>query len=255
VRFPTDPFWPAALPSVALIALLAAGLAAQGDGSGVVANDAEIKRAVSVVQADPNLATEQTIKVLRWRNPTAPRTTAPASMEWLTGLGRWLDQSTRVLMWILLALGAGAIAGFLVKALNERAPITLVSSGRSVPTHVQELDIRPETLPDDVGLAARQLWDHGDHRAALALLYRGLLSRLAHVHQLPIRDSSTEGDCLALAVRIGTRGAAYSERLISTWQAFVYGSAATETFVVHGLCDEFSVSLDGLPASPAGDTA
>jgi hypothetical protein len=124
-----------------------------------------------------------------------------------------------------------------------------------VPTHVQDLDIRPETLPDDVGLAARQLWDQGDHRAALALLYRGLLSRLAHVHQLPIRDSSTEGDCLALAARIGARGAAYSERLITTWQACVYGSAATQTFIVHGLCDEFSLSLDRLSASPTGDEA
>ena len=70
------------------------------------------------------------------------------------------------------------------------------------PTHVRDLDIRPESLPDDIGAAARALWDRGEHRAALALLYRGLLSRLAHVHRLPIRDSSTEGDCLALAARI-----------------------------------------------------
>jgi len=255
VRLPTDPFWRAALLSVALVALPVAGVVAQGVGSSAFADDAEIARAIAHVQTDPNLATERTIKVLRWRDRTAPRTAPPPSLEWLTGFGRWLDQSARVLMWIVLALAAGGIAGFLVKSFNERVPLTLAPRSRTLPTHVQDLDIRPETLPDDVGRAARELWDRGAHRAALALLYRGLLSRLVHVHQLPIRDSSTEGDCLALAGRIGARGAAYSERLIATWQAFVYGNAATQTFVVHGLCDEFSLSLDRLPASPTGGEA
>src|SRR4029079_6929748 len=71
--------------------------------------------------------------------------------------------------------------------------------GFVAPTHVRDLDIRPESPTDDIGAAARQLWDRGEQRAALALLYRGMLSRLAHVHRVPIRDSSTEGDCVELA--------------------------------------------------------
>ena len=41
------------------------------------------------------------------------------------------------------------------------------------PSHVRDLDIRPESLPDDVGAAALALWQRGEQRAALALLYRG----------------------------------------------------------------------------------
>ena len=234
---------------LALVALLAPRVFAQDH---TVIDEAAIARATAAVKADPNLATEQTIKTLRWRNASTPQTTPPARLEWLRNLVRWVDQSARVLMWAMLAVLAATIAGFVVKTLNERTRLAPVAGGRAVPTHVQDLDIRPETLPADIGRVARQLWDGGDHRAALSLLYRGLLSRLAHVHHLPIRDSSTEGDCLTLAARLGARGGAYATRLVSTWQASVYGHAATQTPVVHGLCDDFSVSLDALAAQPAG---
>ena len=84
------------------------------------------------------------------------------------------------------------------------------------PSHVRELDIRPESLPDDIGAAALAVWERGEQRAALALLYRGLLSRLVHAHGVPIRASSTEGDCLALAQsRLAAGSAQYAARLVS----------------------------------------
>lgn len=95
------------------------------------------------------------------------------------------------------------------------------------------------------------MWDRGEHRAALALLYRGLLSRLAHVHQLPVRDSSTEGDCLALASRMESAGHDYAARLIVLWQAAVYGHFDADTAVVHALCDGFAPALD---APAAGES-
>ena len=95
---------------------------------------------------------------------------------------------------------------------------------------MQDLDIRPESLPPNIGAAARALWDRGEHRAALALLYRGLLSRLAHVHQVPVRDSSTEGDCLALCrAHLAGPGIDYAARLIVLWQAAVYGHCEADT--------------------------
>jgi hypothetical protein len=89
------------------------------------------------------------------------------------------------------------------------------------------------------------LWDRGDHRLALALLYRGLLSRLAHVHHVPIRDASTEGDCLALAVRhVPVRMYDYASRLVHTWQRYVYGRFDVQAESVYRLCDEFTAELD-----------
>ena len=112
------------------------------------------------------------------------------------------------------------------------------------PTHVQDLDIRPESLPPDIGAAARELWDRGEQRAALALLYRGLLSRLAHVYEVPIRDSSTEGDCLTLAARKLDAGRLdYATRLVRTWQRAIYGGLSIDDALVHELCAHFDIHL------------
>jgi hypothetical protein len=125
-----------------------------------------------------------------------------------------------------------------------------------MPTHVRDLDIRPESLPDDVGGAALELWERGEHRAALALLYRGLLSRLAHVHAVPIRDSSTEGDCLALAAtHLPATRAAYVERLIRVWQRAVYGNVEPTEEEFHFLGATFASALDMPAATPAVEQA
>jgi hypothetical protein len=113
------------------------------------------------------------------------------------------------------------------------------------PTHVRDLDIRPESLPAEIGAAARALWDRGEHRAALALLYRGMLSRLAHVHRVPIRDSSTEGDCLSMvASHLTQRKREYMVLLVRVWQRFVYGGEDVEPSTVYALCHDFAPALD-----------
>jgi hypothetical protein len=132
---------------------------------------------------------------------------------------------------------------------TRRAPRSTPTMG--APTHVRDLDIRPESLPDDIGAAARDLWDRGEHRPALALLYRGLLSRLAHVHHAAIRDSSTEGDCLAVAERhLAPAKFDYASRLVRVWQHAVYGAEAAEPSQVYLLCDGFAAALD--PTALAG---
>ncbi|WP_374353489.1 hypothetical protein [Chitinimonas sp.] len=68
------------------------------------------------------------------------------------------------------------------------------------------LDIRPETLPDDVADAARQHWRQGQRREALALLYRATLSRLVHQHAVQIGRAATEQECLQTAEQAQQRG-------------------------------------------------
>jgi hypothetical protein len=203
-----------------------------------------IERAVQEVKADPNLATERTIKTLRWKGSGETKPSArPAWIDWVAGFFRWLDQSARVLVWLAVGGLVGLLAFYIVRTFRawDSAP---GEAEFVAPTHVQDLDIRPESLPADIGGTARRVWDRGEHRAALALLYRGLLSRLAHVHHLPLRDSSTEGDCLALSARLEAVGRDYAARLIVLWQAAVYGHRDADTAAVYALCDGFATSLD-----------
>ena len=122
-----------------------------------------------------------------------------------------------------------------------------------MPSHVRELDIRPESLPADIGAAVRAAWLAGKQRIALSLLYRGALSRLVHSLAVPIDDASTEGDCVRLASSVlGAERIAFLRRLVGTWQLGVYGDRPPETASVLALCDDFDRML---PASaPAGVT-
>jgi hypothetical protein len=205
---------------------------------------AEIARAINIVKSDPNLATERTIRTLRWVNKADPPPPTSNSLEWLFQLMTWFAQFARTLVWVAVALLAALIVIFVLRLIRERIPATR-RTRKVTPTHVQDLDIRPESLPDNIGAATRTLWDNGDHRAALSLLYRGLLSRLVHVHSVPIRDSSTEGDTLQLtATRLTDTKRKYVTQLIRVWQHAVYGGLQPETATLYLLCDEFAPELD-----------
>lgn len=239
--------------TVLLLLATAAPLRAAGPASQVAEttqrgpNRAEVTRAIKSVEADPNLAPERTIRTLRWvtkSDPAPPDTHNP--LEWLVQLMGWFAQSARLVVWVAVALLAGLLVIFVLRLIQERAPAAKLSR-KVTPTHVQDLDIRPESLPGNIGAAARTLWDSGDHRAALSLLYRGLLSRLVHVHNIPIRDSSTEGDTLQLtAARLREDKRNYVTRLIRIWQHAVYGGQQPETGSLHVLCEEFAPALDAV---------
>jgi hypothetical protein len=208
-------------------------------------DDAEIASALDKVKKDPNLATQRTMKMLQWRDSTTKPAKRPGWWVWIVDLFRWIDQSARVLVWLVVGALAGALVYFILRLTASGRDLTFADAEFVAPSHVRDLDIRPESLPQDIGAAARELWDRGERRAALALLYRGMLSRFAHVHQVPIRDSSTEGDCLVLAAtHLPEVRAAYASRLVREWQRVVYGREETETATVYSLCDGFASALD-----------
>lgn len=222
--------------------------------AGVTPTAVEIERAMEQIRADPDVSGTRTIRTLRWRE-TDSDWTMPGWLRWLANLFSFLGQSGRVLVLLAVAAGIVMLVVFLSRTLSSS--IDSAQGGRLLtPTHVRDLDIRPESLPDDVGAAARALWDAGEHRSALALLYRGLLSRLAHAHRVPIRDSSTEGDCLALAAgHLEEARFAYASRLVRVWQRAVYGGLDPDAPVVYELCAGFSGALDPVPSPRGGREA
>jgi hypothetical protein len=211
-----------------------------------------VRDALDRVAKDPNLATERTARTLRWAKNEEAARDVPAWLQSLTGIARfvrglfgWFASSARILLWVGAAILAALLAIFLLRlARSWRGPLQLPESFVA-PSHVRDLDIRPESLPDDVGTAAALLWDRGEQRAALALLYRALLSRLVHAYSVPIQVSSTEGDCLALAApRLTATAGGYMTRLIGVWQNAVYGGLSPSSVAVHALCAEFGPLLD-----------
>ena len=204
----------------------------------------EIARALDNAKKDPNFAPSRSMKVLRWKRSGALQNGTPGWLKWIAGLADWIGQSARVLVWCAAFVLAAMLVAYIGRVVRTRT-ISRREEPFVAPTHVCDLDIRPETLPADIGAAARALWDGGEHRASLALLYRGLLSRLVHVHRLGIRDSSTEGDCLALvAQHLTSTRRDYASLLIGAWQRSVYGRELFGAATVYALCDDFARVLD-----------
>ena len=211
----------------------------------------EIAAALAAVRRDPNVGGETTMKMLRWRQSEQQTSMNLGWVKWIAGLVGWVMESARYLMWAGIVILVAWIAVYLTRSIRGRQP-ALAADAFVPPTHVRNLDIRPESLPANIGRAARALWDKGEHRAALSLLYRGLLSRLTHVHRVPIRDSSTEGDCLVLLSGVVPRKTGdYSARLVGAWQGVVYGGTEAPADAVYSLCDEFADALDRAVARPA----
>lgn len=233
-------------------ALTIAHVAAQ-NADGTPSDDA-VAAAVEALEADPNLAKERPSRTLRWAREETPRPSG-SFLEWIAEFFGWLAQLSRALVWVLGGMLALALIWLLFRLLKNAGPIRSFQPV-TVPTHVHDLDIRPESLPNDIGAAALRLWQDGEHRAALALLYRGLLSRLVHVHAVPIRDSSTEGDCLDLASRhLPAERRHYIARLIGVWQRAVYGGHHPDAHEVRALCSTFDAALAPVSSSAAGSAS
>jgi hypothetical protein len=213
----------------------------------------EVAAAREALRGDPNLGNERTINTLRWHSSDEVEETpnTPRWLQWIFGLFRWIGQSGRFIVWVLAGLLAAAIIVYLLRLLRDRRPFEATGPGLA-PTHVRELDIRPESLPADIGAAARALWDGGEARRALALLYRGMLSRLAHAHAAPVRESTTEGESVVLARGcLPPSGGDFAAALVRTWQFAVYGGHMPDTTSVHALCAGFAPALDHAPAGSA----
>lgn len=244
------------LASAALIALPTTAPAAIAAAQAPIAMEA-VDRAMATVRRDPQLASEHTAKVPVWigkswdwdknNKPEESNFLIRALMRalaFLTGAGRWLFFAVLVVAFALLVI-------YMLQnlAVRERWRKT----ARAVlPTHVRDLDVRPESLPEDIGAAAWGLWERGAIRAALSLLYRGLLSRMVYEFRVPVRDSSTEGDCRELSAQhLPENQAKFAAELIALWQRAIYGARVPAAAQVQVLCRDFASALPRAGAASA----
>jgi len=108
-------------------------------------------------------------------------------------------------------------------------------------------DIAPESLPEDIAGAAAAMARTGRLREALSLLYRGALSSLVHIHQLPLGPGDTEGDCSRAVSRTVPESADYFGRLVGAWQAVAYAARTADADSVQRLCEEWRPHFSAAP--------
>jgi hypothetical protein len=164
-----------------------------------------------------------------------------ALLEWLDS--RRFDTAAALIQVMLWAGLAGAIAWLAwhhrgrLNALVNRRSTHRPPVERAAPARMFGLDIREQSLPDDVAASVEQLWS-ADPRGALGLLYRALLSRLHHDFAIPLKPADTEGQVLQRVERLQDEGLlAFSKDLTLHWQNIAYGHRPPPTHLQQELCD------------------
>ena len=235
------------LPSVACVALTALLLGMpSGAAEGPLTRE-EIRAAVGQLAADPNLSGEQKTRELRWIRSGAPPPPADTP-SWAGGFFDFLARSLSVLLWTAGIAGAAFAAVWVIRWLRSLPPVVEPEPPALVRS-VSGLDIRPASLPEDIGAAALALLEGQRTREALSLLYRGALSRAVHRYGAAIGASFTEGEALRAAnARLDPSRAAYVADLVNVWQRTVYAGDSAPRETVERLCRSFAPAMDGAAA-------
>ncbi|VVO87549.1 hypothetical protein PS865_02165 [Pseudomonas fluorescens] len=168
--------------------------------------------------------------------------------QWLKTLLGWLDgrhldalaNVIEVLLWGALIAALGWLVWryreFLRAFVSRRPHLPSRSKPPAAP-HVFGLDLNRETLPDDIAASAEQLW-LSEPRAALGLLYRGLLSHLLHDFNLTLKAADTESQILNRIEQLQRPDLlAYSRNLTVHWQNMAYGHRLPAAHLQAELCN------------------
>lgn len=199
------------------------------------------------VLRDPRFGKEETIRSLHWRESKIkepPKATAKfwqSILEFLEAIGNFFASLGRVGFWLLIL----TLTGGLMYVISRSGWLHSNTKYHVPPAELAGFDIRPQSLPDNVADAALKLLHQGDARSALSLLFRGSLSRLAHVDQVPFVRGDTEGDCLWRVHEHAPTHSGFVTHLLDCWQRLAYAHQSIDGSEVELLCRGWTREFDG----------
>ncbi|MEM8814214.1 MAG: DUF4129 domain-containing protein [Pseudomonadota bacterium] len=139
-------------------------------------------------------------------------------------------------LWILVALLLGLLF------LNRHYWLPYLLSGSRPKARRQRVmlatgEVSADVLPDDVPGTVRALWQQGEEREALSLLYRASVYALVDRHGVRLPVSATEGACLAaVAKQTDQRRSHFFRRIVDAWVLLAYGARRPAADEVERLC-------------------
>ena len=151
-------------------------------------------------------------------------------------------QGLEVLLWSLLVIGLALLVwryrDWLHAFVSRRSSPTK-QIPKPLPTQLFGLELATETLPDDIPALAEQLWPT-QPREALGLLYRGLLSKLLHDYNVPLKSADTEGQILdRVHLLQQPQLLAFSDELTRHWRNLAYGHHLPPASAQQQLCSDW----------------
>jgi hypothetical protein len=202
--------------------------------------DPRFQRALDRAYADPLLARTQAQTHWELRQKLDRQRDDDRDVPaWLKSLGSALGWIGEHILWLLAAL--------LVALLLWRLPRWLPWVQRQMRAQAPLPPIKSEALPamaplpPDIAAAATALWQAGQFREALALLYRASVLRLSARLDLPFPPGATEAECLRRSRRLEDLEARASfQAVLQTWQRAAYAHQFPDRAAFEALLGEWS---------------
>ena len=241
--------------ALALVVVLVAGAglagyappAAADEGTEVSPPAAVLKRAalkeqIAEVMKQPDLQTKEVKLQWKYVGKQPPRASDPPEWAWLEALRDGMPVVAKLLEGVLWLVVALAVVWLVV---NRRRWLGLLAY-RSLPDRrppaktLFGLDIQPRSLPDEVADEAWRLWQGGQPRAALSLLYRGALAYWVTQRHVELGVEATEGECLRRCSAVATpETGRYFGRLTRAWQYTAYAGRTPGADEMQALCRQW----------------
>ena len=195
-------------------------------------------REVKQVLSDKVFGHSEPTRVLKYVGPQWKSDDSAKEMNWswFEKLAEFLSGAVRVIAWGAAVAVVAFALYFLARYVRARG---LARARAARPDFLFGLDVRPGSLPDDVGAAAEELARQGAMRNALSLLYRAALVRFMD-DGLEFLQGDTEGDCIRRVESFSApKRRFYFMRLVLAWQSLAYAHRAIDGDALIALAREW----------------
>lgn len=214
----------------------------------------EAKRRIAAVLADPVFGHK--VPDWTWQSrdieDEEPEDGESRIREALLKLARWIAEGIRTMGYVGAVL---LVLALIVLLYRQRASLgwrTRPRTARPLPASLFGLDIRPDSLPEDVALAASRELAAGRPALALSLLYRGALAALVHGAGVDFRPGDTESDCRARVLgHVDGDSEGYFAELLDAWRLVAYAGTVPAMDKLRDLCSRWPRHF-GIPGGQAG---
>jgi hypothetical protein len=199
---------------------------------------APFERAVAETYESKDLSPKEKITTWEPRTKSERRRDESGDSAFLRGLAALFGFLSEFGLWILLALLVLLVARYADTWVPWLAAALPAPAEEAIVVHDAQA---VERLPDDVPAAVRAAWARGEQRAALALLYRAAVQRLADTLGAPLPNGATEAECLRHARRLGDHAyAALFGRIVRAWQGLAYADRRLDAADVEALLADWT---------------
>jgi hypothetical protein len=203
--------------------------------------DSEVKRTLATVLQAEALRHCVIRSVWRFKGEQQPRAKQPAQpLE--SPLAALLANGIEIAAWVALVVLLAAVLWRLGTAVSTKRNRPQSEATNPPPQPWQGEEAFAEIPAGTVSTTAWRLWEEGQRREALSLLYRNSLAELRMRYGVELDRSATEDECLRMVAaylpgRVELLG--FFSRLTRAWQSAAYAHRPPAAPAMQQLCEQW----------------